>query len=72
MALHNINNMEYYICIYSICYKYNIIHAYSSKYIKRMQFINYINLSNYRNMTIQLDVVIFLHLPGILAEDICV
>ena len=51
---------------------YNVIHVYSSKYIKRMQAINYIKLFNHLNRIIQFDVVLYLHVPGILAKNIYV
>ena len=53
-------------------FKYNIIHVYSSKYIKRMRAINYIKLFNYLNRLIQFDVVLYLHVQIILAKNICV
>ncbi len=46
-------------------FKYNIIHVYSSKYMKRMLAINYINIFNYFYRVIQFDVVSYLHVPGI-------
>jgi hypothetical protein len=56
-----------------ICFKYNIIHVYSHKYIQRMQSINYFNLFNYRRRIIQFDVVLYLHVPGILQKKyLCV
>ena len=45
--------------------KYNIIHVNSSKYIKLMLAINYINTFNYLYRVIQFDVVSYLHVPGI-------
>ena len=45
--------------------KYNIIHVYPSKYVKRMQVTNYIILYNYLNGAIQSHVVLYLYVPGI-------
>jgi hypothetical protein len=53
-------------------FKYNIIHVYSSKYIKRMPTINYTNIFNYFLWIIQFDVLLYLHVSGILAITICV
>ena len=53
-------------------FKYNIIHVYSSKYIKLVLAINYINIFNYLSRVIQFDVVSYLHVPGILAKNMCV
>ena len=65
MAIYNIYNKKYYICIYFICVKYNIIHVYLSKYIKLMLANNYINIFNYLYRVIQFDVVLCLHVTGI-------
>ncbi len=46
-------------------FKYNIIHGNSSKYIKLVPAINYINIFKYLYRVIQLDVVLYLHVPGI-------
>jgi hypothetical protein len=51
-------------------FKYNIIHVYSSKYMKLMLAINYINIFNYLYRVMQFDVVSYLHVPGILAKTI--
>jgi hypothetical protein len=61
------------IYVYILFFKYNIIHACSSKYIKRMPtIINYINIFNYLiNGVIQFDVVLYLHVPRISAKNIC-
>jgi len=53
-------------------FKYNIIHVYSSKYIKHMPAINHINIFNYLYRVIQFDVVLYLHVPGISSKTICV
>ena len=68
MAIYNIYNKDYYICIYFDCFKYNIMLVYSSKYIKCMKVINFINLLNYLNRAMQFDVVLYLHVPGMLAK----
>ena len=52
-------------------FKYDIIHVYSSKYIKRMQDFNYINVFNYLNRVVHFDVVLYLHVPGIIAKHLC-
>ena len=53
--------------------KYNIIHVNSSKYIKLMLAINYINTFNYLYRVIKFDVVSYLHVPGISAKNhLCV
>jgi hypothetical protein len=51
-------------------FKYNIIHVYSSKYVKLMLAINYINIFNYLYRVIQFDVVSYLNVPEILAKTI--
>ena len=48
---------------------YNIIRVNSSKYIKLMPTINYINILNYLYRVLQFDMVSYLHVPGILAKN---
>ncbi len=49
---------------------YNIIRVNSSKYIKLIPAINYINILNYLYRVIQFDMVSYSHVPGILAQTI--
>jgi hypothetical protein len=72
MSIYTIYNKEYYILIYFISFKYNIIHVNSSKYIKRMPAFNYINIFKNAYRVVQFDVVLYLHVPEILAKTFCV